>query len=196
LRVLGVYKIEAFQFSFDVFSALVVLLFAAFTEEIVFRGYILQTIERAWGTTMAVGISAFAFGFAHLMNEVGGASGSEKALSCLFLSLEAGLPLAAAYVLTRKLWMPIAMHWAWNFFEGPVFGTLVSGADFGKPLFRATMTGNFLLTGGAFGPEASLSGLVTGTVFAFALFAVAVKQDKWVPIKAAISEATQDAASE
>ncbi len=48
------------------------------------------------------------------------------------------------------------LHVAWNVFEGPVYGTLVSSLNLGKPLLVAKLSGPFYLTGGVFGPEASL----------------------------------------
>ncbi len=66
-------------------------------------------------------ISALFFGFGHRGNP--GATW----VSSLAIAVEAGALLAAAYVATRSLWMPIGLHWAWNLFEGPVWGTPVSG---------------------------------------------------------------------
>lgn len=74
--------------------------------------------------------------------------------------LEAGVLLGAAYALTGRLWLPIGLHIAWNFTEGSIFGMSVSGnttAGFGDAgLLRGTLSGPRILTGGAFGPEASV----------------------------------------
>lgn len=188
MSLLGVYKIKDIAFRSDVILALVFLSFAAFSEEIIFRGYILQTIEKKWGTAAGLTISSLLFGFAHMVNNVGGASQWDKALSCLFLSFEAGLPLAACYLLTRRLWMSIGMHWAWNLFEGPVFGTFVSGTRFGAPLITAKLTGPPLLTGGAFGPEGSLEGLIVGTALGVYFTYMAFKKNSWVPARVSIKK--------
>ena len=71
--------------------------------------------------------------------------------------LEAGVLLGAAYVVTQRLWFPIGMHIAWNFSEGSVFGMQVSGNSTASSLVRGSLTGSNLLTGGAFGPEASIA---------------------------------------
>jgi hypothetical protein len=75
--------------------------------------------------------------------------------------LEAGVLLGAAYALTGRLWLPIGLHIAWNFTEGSIFGMSVSGnstagtaAD--SALLRGSLSGPQILTGGAFGPEASI----------------------------------------
>ncbi len=141
----------------------ITLLFAAATEELIFRAYAFNVIEKSWGTIAAVIFSSLCFGFAHMLNEAGGAAVIDKVLFCSFLSLEAGVSLAACFVLTRRLWMPIAAHWMWNFFEGPIFGTHVSGADFGQSLFTSQMHGPAFLSGGLFGPEGSVICLLLGT---------------------------------
>jgi hypothetical protein len=76
-------------------------------------------------------------------------------LSSAGIAIEAGVLFAAAYVAFRSLWVPIGMHWAWNLFEGPVFGTPVSGMSM-HSLLHGELRGSALVTGGAFGPEAGL----------------------------------------
>lgn len=179
LFAFGVYHVNGVRFSADFFIAFILLFFTAFSEEIVFRSYIFRVTEKSWGTLAGVLISSFLFGFAHMINEVGGASLGEKALSCLFLSFEAGFPLVACYVMTRKIWMSVGMHWAWNLFEGPVYGLLVSGTTFGVPLLSSNLSGPKYLTGGAFGLEASLSALVTGTGVGLFILYRAAKKGLW-----------------
>src|SRR5215471_12346698 len=93
----------------------------AVTEELVFRGIIFRLLEEGLGTWLSLGLSALWFGFAHLHNA------GATVLSSLAIALEAGVLLAAMYVATRSLWLPIGLHWAWNVFEGPVWGSPVSG---------------------------------------------------------------------
>jgi uncharacterized protein len=71
------------------------------------------------------------------------------------------------------------VHWAWNFFEGPFFGTIVSGQDFGASLITAQTSGPFLLTGGPFGPEGSLSGLLVGVACGGIATWYAIKNGAW-----------------
>ena len=156
LYLSGNYHIYAAAFNVQFFTYLPFFIVAALREEVMFRGYVLQTLERHWGTTGAVIISALLFGFLHMINFESGISFFAKIYSCLCLSLDAGLVFAFAYLLTRRLWFPFGIHVAWNIFEGPVYGTLVSSLTLGEPILKAQLTGSDYLTGGVFGPEASL----------------------------------------
>ncbi|MCC7526931.1 MAG: CPBP family intramembrane metalloprotease, partial [Candidatus Melainabacteria bacterium] len=164
----------------DLFLAAATLLFAAATEELIFRAYAFNIMEKRWGTIAAVIVSSVGFGFAHMLNAAGGAGLIDKVQFCTFLSLEAGVSLAACYVFTRSLWMPIAAHWVWNFFEGPIFGTHVSGADFGQSFIDARIAGPDILTGGKFGPEGSLVCLMVGTLGGVFLLYLAAKRNNLI----------------
>jgi len=129
-------------------AAFVTYLLVAFSEEVFARGWVLQVLERGRGTTAAVIGSAVIFALLHAFNPGFGLT----ALIGLFL---AGLLFAQAYIVTRQLWLPIAMHLAWNFSEGPIFGFPVSGMP-GEGLLTVTPTGPEVVTGGSFGPEAGL----------------------------------------
>lgn len=176
---LGVYHPIKFNSPHDLLFSCIALLFAAATEELIFRAYIFTVFEKSWGTIAALALSSIGFGFAHICNDAGGSALIDKILFCTFLSFEAGLTLAACYVLTRRLWMPIAAHWIWNFFEGPVFGTHVSGADFGTSWIDAKVIGADVLTGGKFGPEGSVICLLIGTAGGAALLWLALKHHQF-----------------
>ena len=122
---------------------------AAMNEELVFRGYPFQRLVEAAGAIVAVGVCSALFGVAHL----GGPY--HTWISTLNTAL-VGVPLAIAYLRTRLLWLPIGMHFAWNFVQGFVLGLPVSGLQIPSSLFQAEVRGNPLLTGGNYGPEASL----------------------------------------
>jgi membrane protease YdiL (CAAX protease family) len=135
------------------FQELVVFFLGAIFEETAVRGLIFQNLEEWLGSWTALGISALFFGFAHARNP--GAS----IVSSLAIAVEAGGLLAAAFILTRNLWFPIGMHWAWNFFQGPIFGVPVSGMRI-PSLFDAYLDGPRAWTGGEFGLEAGLPAVV------------------------------------
>jgi membrane protease YdiL (CAAX protease family) len=122
---------------------------AAANEELVFRGYPFQRLVEAVGAVGAVGLCAALFAIMHLGNP------HHTWISTLNTAL-VGIPLAVAYLRTRLLWLPIGIHFAWNFVQGLVLGLPVSGVQVPYPLFRAEVSGNPLLTGGNYGPEASL----------------------------------------
>jgi CAAX protease family protein len=121
-------------------------LLVGLTEELDARGYVLQTLAEGVKFAPAVILSALYFGVRHLLNP--GADWASALGTGLF-----GVLAALAYWSTGRLWMPIGMHAAWNLFEGPVFGFLVSGIHMGG-LFVLRVNGPAWLTGGSFGPEA------------------------------------------
>lgn len=123
---------------------------AAILEEILFRAYLFRVLSMAVGTWAAVLVTAAFFGAAHAANP------GATVFSSVAIALEAGVLLAATYALTGRLWMPIAMHFGWNFAEGTVFGMSVSGGPAIPALSHGSLNGASILTGGAFGPEASV----------------------------------------
>ena len=153
---LGWITFQGFAWQFDPISLVlknVLLFFMVFilvgwTEELLCRGYQLQTIASGLNLFWGVLLSSAIFGVLHIFNP-----GANWA-STLGIFL-AGLFFAYAYVRTRQLWLPIGMHLGWNFFEGVVFGFPVSGLDI-YPLIRIQVHGPELWTGGVFGPEAGL----------------------------------------
>ncbi len=113
------------------------------------RGVLFRIVEDGLGTWWSVLISAMIFGFLHIWNP------NATVFSSLSIAMTAGVVLALFYVLTRKLWVPIGIHIAWNFTLGGIYGAAVSGGDT-QGLIQAEIDGPELLTGGEFGPEASL----------------------------------------
>ena len=155
--------------------ARVTLLFlaAATFEEVATRGIVFRLLEQGVGTWLAMLLSALFFGLGHRGNP--GATW----VSSLAIAVEAGGLLAASYVATRSLWLPIGLHWAWNLFEGPVWGSLVSGNEVGV-IAQATFPGPALLTGGAFGPEAGLPAVVLGAALGVAFIVLAIRRQQIV----------------
>ena len=127
---------------------LVVCLLVGWNEELMSRGYHLQTL--ASGLTQGWGwiLSSTVFGVLHLANP----HANWMAVVGIVL---AGLFLGYAYIRTGQLWLSIGLHTGWNFFEGVVFGFPVSGLPF-YHLTRITVSGPDIWTGGQFGPEAGL----------------------------------------
>ena len=117
-------------------------------EELLSRGYHLQTLASGMTLFWGVVLSSIIFGLLHLSNPN---ATWVSALGIFF----AGLFLAAGYLCTGQLWLSIGLHIGWNFFEGVVFGFPVSGIV-AYPLLQINVTGPESWTGGAFGPEAGL----------------------------------------
>ena len=123
---------------------------AALTEELMFRGYALTLLQRAWGTKIAVAATSTAFGLLHLLNP--GAS----LLSVVMVAL-AGVFLAIVRLAMNSLWSAWMAHFAYNFVQLAVFHTAVSGLALPQPSYRAISSGPEWLTGGAWGPEAGVA---------------------------------------
>jgi hypothetical protein len=102
------------------------------------------------GTWGALIFTSGLFGLAHKANP-----GATLA-SSVAIALEAGVLLGAAYAATQRLWLPIGLHIGWNFTEGPLFGMTLSGNKMSEGVLRGSLSGPGMLTGGAFGPEASI----------------------------------------
>jgi membrane protease YdiL (CAAX protease family) len=127
---------------------------SGYAEELVFRGVLFRIVEDGLGTWWALAISSALFGLAHAANP------HATAVSTVAIMLEAGVLLGAAFVLTRRLWLPVGIHFAWNFTQGGIFGVNVSGYA-ARGLLRGELTGSVLLSGGSLvGAEGSLFALL------------------------------------
>ena len=145
-------------------------------EELLSRGYHLQTLESGLNLFWAVIISSSIFGFLHIFNP--GATWVSTA--GIFL---AGLFLALPFILTRQLWLSIGLHIGWNYFEGVVFGFPVSGTDTFR-LLHQTVSGPVLWTGGVFGPEAGLlviPALLLGSALVFGYTKIHANKNNYAP---------------
>src|SRR3954452_24707979 len=136
---------------------------AAVTEELIFRGILFRIVEGRFGTWFALGVTAALFGLSHLFHPHASLWGA------IAIAIEAGAMLAAAYAAPRSLWLPIGLHFGWNYAEGAIFGTEVSGNNTPEGLLHATTSGPTLLSGGVFGPEASVYSVLAGTIVTIVL---------------------------
>ena len=87
----------------------------SFTEELAFRGFIFQTLERTWGTSAAAFVSTLLFAMLHLANPKAGTD-LVTAFHTVIFTFFGGLVYCFAFVLTRSLWLPIVLHFFWDFF--------------------------------------------------------------------------------
>jgi uncharacterized protein len=144
-------------------------IFPAVAEEVLFRAILFRWIEEFGGSWVALVVSSALFGLSHVDNPGAGL------VSTAGIMLEGGLLLGAAYMLTRRLWLPVGIHAAWNLTQGEVFDIPVSGND-QDGLLQAQLRGPELLTGGGFGLEASLIGITVGTLAGLLLLLLAVRR--------------------
>ena len=129
-------------------SNLILMLLVAIMEETIFRGYLLNNLLQSFNKWLALGISAVLFTLVHLGN-----NGSD--VLPMIEILIAGVMLGINYIFTRNLWFGIALHFVWNFMQGPILGYPVSGLGLPSLLIQET-NGPAWLTGGVFGFEGSI----------------------------------------
>ena len=129
-----------------------VFVFVAIAEEVFTRGYILRNLAVSFNKYVALVISALIFSLMHLANP----NITPVSLSIIFLS---GLVLGLPYLYTKNLWFSMALHFSWNFFQGPVFGFNVSGLNVDKLIKTKYATANYW-NGGEFGFEGSILAVV------------------------------------
>lgn len=139
-----------------------VMLANAATQEVLARGYVLQTLETQFDALVAVIGSSALFVLLHAGALVEG--GVVPGINLL----AAGVLLGLAYLTTRTLWLPIGLHFAWNFLQGPVLGIPVTGQELDAGWTMVRLDGPALLTGGEFGLEAGLAStaVIVGAIVA------------------------------
>ncbi|WP_207492675.1 CPBP family intramembrane glutamic endopeptidase [Aridibaculum aurantiacum] len=130
------------------FIQLGLMLMVSFSEEIVFRGYILYNLMESANKYTALIISAVLFAVVHASNPNAGI----LPIVNVFL---AGVLLGINFIFTRNLAFAIMLHLGWNFMQGAILGYEVSGIDTPN-LLQQYISGNDLWTGGEFGFEGSL----------------------------------------
>jgi membrane protease YdiL (CAAX protease family) len=176
LMMLGIYRIDGLNPWVFMLPAVAMALSSGVLEELLFRGVLFRIVEESFGSWISLAVSSFVFGFQHLLNPAGTFMGA------LCISVEAGLLLAAAYMLTRRLWASIGLHMAWNYTQSAVFSGTVSGTDTAPGLIKSTIEGPPLLTGGDFGLESSLIALLICTTAGVALLIRVVRRGNIVPL--------------
>ncbi|MCM0667690.1 CPBP family intramembrane glutamic endopeptidase [Flavobacterium tyrosinilyticum] len=125
----------------------------AIIEEILVRGIIFRIVEEKLGSYISLTISSVLFGVFHLANPHG------TLISGICITT-AGFMLGAAFIYSRNLWMPIALHFAWNFTQSGIYGAVTSGNEKTSSLLEAKIQGPEFITGGAFGPEGSIQAIL------------------------------------
>ena len=160
---LSLNKAPALSLLRSMLGSATLLVVAALAEEAIFRGYPLQTLARAQLVSLGLAVTSIAFALAHLGNPNVIPGGT------IINTVLAGVWLAVAYMRTRSLWLPLGLHWSWNWALGWFFGIPISGANLvSNPLFKAADQGPEWFTGGSYGIEGGLAGtiaLVVATVF-------------------------------
>lgn len=162
-----------------VLATLLLVLAAAF-EELAYRGYAFQTLLRGAPAIVPITLLSLFFGLGHWENP-------GRTIFSTLNTVLAGVWLSVAYLKTRSLWFPTALHFTWNFALGPVFGLPVSGLLIPRqPLWVSTSGNPMWLTGGAYGSEGGIAATAV-LLIATAL----IYQTRWLMVSAEIKSAWQ-----
>lgn len=167
-RVTGVNGSQSIAYIFSLVGSGIVI------EEVVARGLVLRIVEEHFGTVVALVVSSALFGVLHHANP------GATMFSSMAVAVEGGLMLGAAYMLTRRLWLAVGLHVAWNFAQAGLFGTPVSGFAF-PGVLRARLEGPEWLTGGAFGLESSVLSFTLALVVCAAMMTAAAQRGTILP---------------
>jgi membrane protease YdiL (CAAX protease family) len=173
LAIAGVYRVAGTGPLAAVVLTLLLSIAAGTIEEIVFRGVVFRILEEWGGTSVALAASALLFGALHWVNP------QATVLGIVGIVFLGGVLLAAAYVLTRRLWLPIGIHVGWNFAEGGIFGVPTSGVRT-PGVLQGELVGPEWLSGGSFGPEASVVAIVLCVAVGIALLVLAGRRGRFV----------------
>ncbi len=175
LTIAGCYRIDEYNFDLSLLVAAFLRLgFGAFMEELVFRLIIFKLTEEALGSWVALVVQAVVFGVLHFGNP------NASVFSSVAIMVEAGVLLAAAFMVTRRVWLIFGLHLAWNFVQSAVFGLSVSGTT-SHGIITPIVSGPEWLTGGAFGVEASWPAVGLCLAVGLLFLSRAVKGGQLVP---------------
>lgn len=170
LKENGDLTIDSIKFSgISLLQSLFLFIIVALNEEIFVRGYILPNFMDSMNRYLALVLSSLIFTALHLFNP----NVSFLGITNILL---AGILLGIGYIFTKNLWFAIALHFSWNFFQGPIFGFEVSGTKT-NTLISQTINGSEILTGGKFGFEGSLLASILCTTCIILFWYIYRKQD-------------------
>ncbi len=175
LILLGYYRVEGLNPVAFALPALALAIKSGVFEELIFRGVLHQSVESILGSWAGIVVASFVFGFLHLLNPAATVTGAA------YISIEAGLLLSAAYLVTRRLWMCMGFHMGWNFVQEGIYSGVVSGGPGDPGLLKATIEGPTLFTGGAFGMEQSIFALIFCTTTGVILLMIAIRRGHLLP---------------
>jgi CAAX protease family protein len=154
----------------EMIAALALLILAAAFEELIFRGYAFQTLLRGAPAVVPILLFSIYFGCAHWENP-------NRTIFSTANTALAGVWLSIAYLRTRNLWFPTALHFTWNWTMGVFFGIPISGLQIERPLLFTSSDGPVWLTGGSYGSE----GGAAATIVLIAAIAV-IWRARWLRI--------------
>jgi membrane protease YdiL (CAAX protease family) len=166
--VLNVNHVSVFLPAF--FAALT----AGFVAEILIRGIFFRLSEEKLGTTVTLIVSGLCFAIMHA-----GSSGA-SIYSMVATAIQAGVLPAAAFVYSRRLWIPIFFHFAWDFAEPGIYGGINPGISEEGSLLTSRISGPEIWTGGQTGPGSSIQSIVFCACVSTVFISLAIRDKKWI----------------
>ena len=178
LTILVIYFWGNFQIiSVNPFSSIITPFAIAFSvaifEETLLRGIIFRIVEEKLGSYISLLISAIIFGSVHLINP------DSSVISSVCIGI-VGFMFGASYIYSRNLWLPIAIHFSWNFVQSGIFGAITSGNEKTSSLFNTNISGAELITGGTFGPEGTIQAILFWLLVSTIFMVLITKQNKLI----------------
>ncbi len=170
---LGAYSIQDFYSISVLGTSLVFFMLLSVIEELLFRGILYRILETELGIWWALGITSILFMAAHIFN-------ANTSLPGLLSAALGSLIFGLMYSTTGRLWLPISFHLFWNFSQN-FYGVAISGNDKLTPFIKSNLVGPAWLTGGDFGPEASLITIVVCLIWVLLLVRYYVKRSRLLP---------------
>ena len=169
---IGVYRFEGLGASFPLLKQVPEMMLVSVMEELLMRGVVFRIAQQAWGTRRALVLTTTLFVIAHLPGDISWIG--------MLVTAAASLAFTAAYQVNERLWLPMGMHFAWNYLFSAVFSVPVSGHE-AEGWLHGSMSGPGWLSGGAYGIEASAMALLVWSVAAALLLRRAHAQGKFTP---------------
>jgi uncharacterized protein len=175
LMAFGMFTIEGLNPLSYMIPAAAMAVKSSVFEELVFRGVLFKSVEDMAGSWIAIVVSSLVFGLLHLINPDATLAGAT------YIAIEAGLLLAAAYLVTRRLWLAIGYHMLWNYVQSAVYSGIVSGGVALPGLLKQRTEGPTFFTGGSFGMEQSVFALLLCTAAGIVMLVIAMRRGHLVP---------------
>ena len=147
---------------------------AGFVAEILIVGILFRLAEEKLGTLNTLFILFVLFVIMHVS-----AKGATL-LSVLSTAIQAGVLLPAVYIFSRNLWIPIFLHFAWDFAEPGIYGGINPGMSIDKSLFTSVISGTSFLTGGQMGPQNSIQSLICCSAVALIFLGKAKQKNHFI----------------
>ena len=180
IYIAGGYTITQVNPFSNMIPSFTMALTAGFVAEIIIIGIVFRLIEKQFGTAVAIITMILLFIIAHSGVKDG------NIVSLLATSIVAGLLLPAAYVFSRNLWLPIFLHFAWDFTEPGIYGAINPSISITKSLFDSRISGPRLLTGGPLGPQNSIQALIICLVMSTILLRLAARKNNIIPFNTSV----------